>query len=84
MGLGVGVAVVVVVVVVVLLLVCVLRKRRRRRRTEDGRGRGRGSWGGEEGVVLESKVEVVVGEEEVWDMDVGMGRKGMSLPRRVW
>jgi hypothetical protein len=35
-----------------------------------------------EGIVLESKVEIIVGEEEVWEVE--SGRKGMSLPRRVW
>ena len=32
-------------------------------------------------IVMDSKVEIIVGEEEVWEMQDG--RKGMSLPRRV-
>ena len=66
----------------VVLEYCVLRKRRReralRRAVEEIE---RASVRSEE-LVTENKNEVVVGEEEVWEVETG--RKGMSLQRRVW
>lgn len=65
-----------------------LRKRRRekalRRAVEEVERGSVGSRGGvesREGIVLESKVEVLI-EEEAWAVEDG--RKGMSLPRRMW
>ncbi|KAF2622606.1 hypothetical protein BU25DRAFT_494925 [Macroventuria anomochaeta] len=87
-GLCIGIGVVVLIAYGVLEA-CVLRKRRReralRRAVEEVEWGSVRSVESREDVVMERKGDVVVGEEEVWEVEDDMGgRKGMSLPRRVW
>ena len=93
-GVCTAVSIIVVLIAYVVLEICVLRKRRRGRamrravaEVEQGSVRSdsiRSEVKSREGFVMDEKEkgEVVVGEEEVWEVEEG--RKGMSLPRRFW
>lgn len=77
------------VVVGVLVGVCAVRRRGERgarTRGEDEEGEDEDVLDGKETGEKDGKGEivVVVGEEEVTGVEGLAGRKGMSLPRRMW